>query len=225
LHISTGSTNDLCKEGQINREFLAIASDIQTRGRGRQGKKWSSPPGNISFSIAYLEKNIETPTSLVAGVIARLAICSALGIEDIKLKWPNDLIFKNKKIGGILVERDIQGNEIKTIVGIGINLALSEKEPWWGDLSSFNSSSARDDIINNIIKGFYDFIDGGLSNWQDLWNLSCVHLNKNILIKNNNVVINEGIFIGINNKGALLLKVNKEIKEYAFGEISIEGIY
>lgn len=162
---------------------------------------------------------------MVAGVIARLAICSALGIEDIKLKWPNDLIFKNKKIGGILVERDIQGNKIKTIVGIGINLALSEKEPWWGDLSSFNSSSARDDIINNIIKGFYDFIDGGLSNWQDLWNLSCVHLNKNILIKNNNVVIDEGIFIGINNKGALLLKVNKEIKEYAFGEISIEGIY
>ena len=92
-------------------------------------------------------------------------------------------------------------------------------------MSSFNSSSARDDIINNIIKGFYDFIDGGLSNWQDLWNLSCVHLNKNILIKNNNVVIDEGIFIGINNKGALLLKVNKEIKEYAFGEISIEGIY
>ena len=106
---------------------------MQTKGRGRQGKEWSSPPGNISFSIAYLEDSSEIPISLIAGVISKLAISKALNVDEIKLKWPNDLIYKNKKIGGILVEKEIKGIYYKTIVGIGINLSLDDKEPWWGD--------------------------------------------------------------------------------------------
>ena len=198
---------------------------MQTKGRGRQGKEWSSPPGNISFSIAYSENTSEIPISLIAGVISNLAISKALNINEIKLKWPNDLIYKNKKIGGILVEKEIKGIYCKTIVGIGINLALDEKEPWWGDLNSFNSKTARDDILNNLIQGFFSYIDGELLDWKDVWNDNCAHMGKKIKIKKNHTIIDEGIFIGINDKGALLLETNKNIKKYSFGEISIEGIY
>ena len=107
---------------------------MQTKGRGRQGKQWISPAGNISFSIAYLNDTDDVPISLIAGVISQLAITKALEVKEIKLKWPNDLIYRNKKIGGILVEKEISGAQNKTIVGIGVNLALDEKEPWWGDL-------------------------------------------------------------------------------------------
>ena len=53
LHDTIGSTNDFCKITTLKKEFLVVASDMQTKGRGRQGKKWISPAGNISFSIAY----------------------------------------------------------------------------------------------------------------------------------------------------------------------------
>jgi BirA family biotin operon repressor/biotin-[acetyl-CoA-carboxylase] ligase len=162
---------------------------------------------------------------LIAGVISQLAISKALNVSEIKLKWPNDLIYKNKKIGGILVEREISGSQNKTIVGIGINLALNEKEPWWGDLKSFNIQNSRDDILNNLIRGFFQFTDGDLVNWVELWNLHCAHKNKIIKIFNNKILIDEGIFAGINSKGALLLKSDKDLKEYNSGEILIEGIY
>ena len=224
LHDTIGSTNDFCKITTLKKEFLVAASDMQTKGRGRQGKKWISPAGNISFSIAYKNADDE-PISLIAGVISQLAISKALNVSEIKLKWPNDLIYKNKKIGGILVEREISGSQNKTIVGIGINLALNEKEPWWGDLKSFNIQNSRDDILNNLIRGFFQFTDGDLVNWVELWNLHCAHKNKIIKIFNNKILIDEGIFAGINSKGALLLKSDKDLKEYNSGEILIEGIY
>ena len=225
LHKTIESTNDFCKITPLEKEFLVVTSDMQTKGRGRQGKKWISPAGNISFSIAYLSDTDDVPISLIAGVISQLAITKALEVKEIKLKWPNDLIYRNKKIGGILVEKEISGAQNKTIVGIGVNLALDEKEPWWGDLKSFNIESSRDDILNNLIKGFFRFADGQLFNWKDSWNLHCAHKNKIIKIINNELVIDEGIFVGINSKGALLLESEQGIKEYSSGEISIEGIY
>jgi len=225
LHKTIESTNDFCKITPLEKEFLVVTSDMQTKGRGRQGKRWISPAGNISFSIAYLNDTDDVPISLIAGVISQLAITKALEVKEIKLKWPNDLIYRNKKIGGILVEKEISGAQNKTIVGIGVNLALDEKEPWWGDLKSFNIESSRDDILNNLIKGFFQFADGQLFNWKDSWNLHCAHKNKIIKIINNELVIDEGIFVGINSKGALLLESEQGIKEYSSGEISIEGIY
>lgn len=220
-----GSTNDLCRETKLNKDFLVISADKQTKGRGRQGKKWSSPSGNISFSIAFEYNKPEMPISLIAGVIAQSSISKALRANNIKLKWPNDLIYKNKKIGGILVENDEIGKKTKTVVGIGINLALEEKEPWWGDLSSFNSINTRDNILNNMIKGFYAFIDDELNDWKRLWEENCAHTNKRIKIIHNNKIIDEGIFSGINEKGALIIDSGGDLKEYKYGEISIEGIY
>ena len=225
LYNTTTSTNDVGKEMPLNKEFLVISSDIQTKGRGRESKKWHSPSGNVCFSITFIEKDPNIPISLITGVIAQIAITNALNAKNIQLKWPNDLIYKNKKIGGILVEKEIEGSYIKTIVGIGINLDIDKKEPWWGDLSKFSNSKTRDLILNNLIKGFFGFVDGKLINWMDAWNKNCCHMNKIINIKNNNKIIENGEFIGISAKGALLLKKDNTIKEYSFGEISIEGIY
>ena len=226
LYESTTSTNDLCKKNAVKKDFLVISADKQTHGRGRQGKKWHSPSGNICFSIAFMDKDPAMPLSLIAGVIAQKAISDALGTNNIKLKWPNDLICNKKKIGGILVEKVSIGTKLKAIVGIGINLELDEKESWWGDLSSFKSAkNIRNEILNNLIKGFIDFKDGRLVDWMDDWNNNCCHMNMMIDIKNNNEIIEQGKFKGINDKGALLLKTRNDLIEFEFGEISIEGIY
>lgn len=90
----------------------------QTRGRGRQGKKWVSPSGNLYFSVLFFsEKNIDPSFSLVAGG----AVIKALeneGESNLQIKWPNDIILNGSKVGGILCE-NFSG---KLIVGIGLNL-------------------------------------------------------------------------------------------------------
>ena len=111
-------------------------------------------------------------------------------------------------------------------MGIGINLNHPKKEAWWGDLQKFKMHLRRDELINKIIHSYIQFCDNGISNWQELWHAHCVHLNHEIKIKQNNKVIDEGIFLGVNDDGSLNLKMdnNKETK-YEYGEISIEGIY
>ena len=98
------------------------------------------------------------PTSLITGVICKNSIKNVNSAVNVSLKWPNDILYKNKKVGGILVEKEHYENKIKTIIGIGINLSLKNKKSWWGDLSEFNLQDQRNDliveIINNLIKAF-----------------------------------------------------------------------
>jgi len=152
------STNEECKRSLSSKMLSVKIANKQTKGRGRRGKNWSSPSlGNIYMSIA--QKNVETdfPLSLSAGVISYDAISSITENEKLGLKWPNDIIFDNKKVGGILVEQEILGKDILSITGIGININLQDKEAWWGDLSGLGVEIKREEIINKIILGFLNF--------------------------------------------------------------------
>ena len=205
-----------------------IISEEQTQGKGRLGKSWSSPKsGNIYMSIAFKGVYKNYPLSLIAGIICKESICTLLDEDVIGLKWPNDLIFLKKKVGGILVEKEIIGNEQLNIIGIGLNLYHSKKESWWGDLSSRGLRSKRNELINSILIQFMNFIDNGMVDWDLKWQEYCIHMRSNIKIKQNNIVIDSGLFNGINKDGSmsLLSDNNKSERNYPYGEISIEGVY
>ena len=223
---SIDSTNTQCKRQELSKKYLLVISEHQSDGRGRAGKSWSSPKlGNIYMSLAFKNAFNNSPLSLIVGSIVAEAIKSITNSEHIGLKWPNDILLKNKKIGGILVENEIQNNNIKTIVGIGINLSLEEKEDWWGDLSEFKDKIDRNYLINQISAMIIGFIELNKLNWKDIWNKNCVHMNKKIKIASNNKVMHEGIFIGIEDDGSMNLKVANNVKNFKFGEISIQGVY
>ena len=100
------STNDVCKEEHKKSSIITvITADKQTRGRGRNNKAWASPKGNISFSFGYTCSGLIDGLSVKAGLTVAKTISKSLG-RPVKLKWPNDLIFQSKKIGGILVEAE-----------------------------------------------------------------------------------------------------------------------
>ena len=222
------STNEECKRINQKKQLHVIISEEQTHGKGRLGKSWSSPKsGNIYMSIAFKGLYKNYPLSLIAGIICRESICAELDEDVIGLKWPNDLIFLNKKVGGILVEKEIMGNEQLNIIGIGLNLYLSEKESWWGDLSSKDVKLKRNELINSILKGVFNFIDDGMDDWDLKWQKYCIHMKANIKIKQNNTVIDSGSFNGINKDGSmnLLSDNDKSLRNYPYGEISIEGVY
>lgn len=126
------STNQYLIESIKNIKSGDICiSEYQTKGRGRFGKNWFSPFGyNIYLSLYWcFKKNISSilGISLVIGVVIAETINKLTG-SDIKVKWPNDLYIKNKKIAGILVESINKKNISHIIIGIGINVKKNNQE-------------------------------------------------------------------------------------------------
>lgn len=104
----------------------ALIVDYQTEGRGQAGNSWFASKGkNLLFSIAIYPQNIQAEEQFLILQIISLAIKSTLDqcIDSVRIKWPNDIYVGDKKIGGILIENNIQGKSIESsIIGIGLNI-------------------------------------------------------------------------------------------------------
>lgn len=111
---------------------LVICARAQTGGVGRHGRNWSSPPGNLYWTV-LLDDPADIPRDAGLAFAAGLAIIdalAALGIppDRLRLKWPNDVLLDGRKIAGLLVEASLTGAQARIIVGIGINVATSPAE-------------------------------------------------------------------------------------------------
>jgi BirA family biotin operon repressor/biotin-[acetyl-CoA-carboxylase] ligase len=117
------STNSLLLARGSARPVL-LATDEQSAGRGRRGRRWHSPAGaGVLFSLALpLSRPVRelAGLSIVTGLGAVRAL-RALGATDVGLRWPNDLLARGAKLGGILVETRAQGSGCLTVVGVGVN--------------------------------------------------------------------------------------------------------
>jgi BirA family biotin operon repressor/biotin-[acetyl-CoA-carboxylase] ligase len=165
------------------------------------------------------------PISLISGLICKKAIDKLIRKPSIMLKWPNDILFNDKKIGGILVETEINKENIKTIIGIGINLNIDKEESWWGDLSKFALESKRNELINLILVEFLNVFDNSYDNWPDDWKKSCMHINKEIEIYDGKRHQKKGIFKDIDAQGNAVIESNEGEEVIATGQISIKGVY
>ena len=145
---SVKSTNDiairLIKKNNIRPSI--ILSETQTKGRGTMGKKWISKKGNLFLSIFFdmTKKKIDFKKFAVLNAYLLKSILTKKFSNKIKIKWPNDLLFKRKKICGILQETVINAGKKFLIVGIGINTNLNPKN------SSFSSTSLKHITNKNI---------------------------------------------------------------------------
>ena len=116
------STNNKCFKLKDKNNFIVIA-DKQTRGRGRYDRNWHSPAGkNLYFSLLIHKPVLDYNEICILTSAAVLEVLEKYD-PDICLKWPNDIIYKNKKISGILIERKFTGNILKfVVIGVGINI-------------------------------------------------------------------------------------------------------
>ena len=131
---SLASTNSALLAGRSRRagraagEFDFLAAEHQTAGRGRRARQWLAPPGgalclSLGWSFAALPSGAAA-LSLAVGVCARRALAS-IGHVPMQLKWPNDLLVEDRKLGGILIElRAESAGPAYVVIGIGINCAL-----------------------------------------------------------------------------------------------------
>ena len=220
------STNEISKNAPIENEFNLILAEKQTAGKGRHGKNWYSPKnGNIYMSLSTKKELNYAPLSLLVGIICAQVLTKYTNKGAVRLKWPNDIVVNNKKIGGILVEKVVSDNETTTIVGIGINFLIDSQEKWWGDLSNFNIGDSRDQIISMITSNIISIFDKENEDWINEWLKYCMHINKEVkIIKANNSSEN-AIFKSIDQDGCALLETKMGIKIFNSGEITIKGVY
>lgn len=220
------------------RAHVCLA-EIQTAGRGRRGRTWMSPFGaGISMSIGWQFREAP-PTfsalSLAVGVAVVRAL-QRLGASEVGLKWPNDVVWRNRKLGGILIEmRAESGGPATVVIGTGLNvrmpgsvrLALAEQQaaliadvheilkdqtPTRSQLAA----AVADEIIAMLqifaIHGFEPFLD----EFRRLDTLA--HAPIKVINGTDSIL---GIASGVEVDGALLVDVNGELRRFVSGEVSV----
>jgi BirA family biotin operon repressor/biotin-[acetyl-CoA-carboxylase] ligase len=129
LLATTTSTNDEAKRAAKSgaAHGTTWVAEVQTAGRGRQGRTWTSPPGeNLLFSVLArvdLAPSKIPRIALVAGLAVLDAVARAAPEAEVKIKWPNDVLVGGRKVAGILVEAVTSGSRVDAlVVGIGVNV-------------------------------------------------------------------------------------------------------
>ena len=125
-----GSTNDFLKDlakQHAIENFTIVTAESQTSGRGQRGAVWQSEPGkNLTMSLFLRFYDREAEQLFVLNVITGLVIAQVLKdlqIPAITLKWPNDIMSGNKKVGGILIENNVKtATNFESVIGIGLNV-------------------------------------------------------------------------------------------------------
>nr|VFJ53639.1 MAG: BirA family transcriptional regulator, biotin operon repressor / biotin-[acetyl-CoA-carboxylase] ligase [Candidatus Kentron sp. DK]VFJ57418.1 MAG: BirA family transcriptional regulator, biotin operon repressor / biotin-[acetyl-CoA-carboxylase] ligase [Candidatus Kentron sp. DK] len=209
-------------------------AEYQSAGKGRRGRHWVSPFGaNIYLSVSRRFGVLsEGPQglSLVVGV-AIVSALADLGINGVGLKWPNDLLWEGKKLGGILLELSGEpGGPWRVIAGLGLNVNLPPEvartiDQPWVDLRTVagrnpgrNRVAGR--ILAHLLPALETFAAEGFAPFRPRWEALDAARNRPVVIKEPDREIH-GIARGVDEAGALLLSVDGRIRKILAGDLSL----
>jgi BirA family biotin operon repressor/biotin-[acetyl-CoA-carboxylase] ligase len=219
--------------------FAAVVlAEHQTGGRGRRGRAWVAPPGGaLCLSVGW--QYAELPADLSAlSLIVGLCVVNALhelGVT-VQLKWPNDLVTAQGKLGGILIEmRAEAGGPVHVVIGIGLNVRLDEEDRATikaagniaDDIRSHREPApGRNEIVAGIVKrlvlALRDFPRHGLKPHLSHWNACDVLFDREVNVENAGE-ITRGIARGIDAHGALLVETPGGVQRFISGEVSVRA--
>lgn len=220
-------------------EGALVVADMQTAGRGRRGRTWSSPAGlNVYFTLILKPQYVPDKASMVTLVMA-LAVAEGIretcGVEA-GIKWPNDIVANGKKVCGILTEMSVERDFIHhVVIGVGINVGLQEFAPELAaTATSLQAECGRKvpkaTLVANIMKAFekhYEVFRGkaDLSGLIGCYNEMLVNRDREVRVLDPKGEYN-GIARGINEVGELLVELpDGRVEKVYAGEVSVRGIY
>ncbi|MBI5462581.1 MAG: bifunctional biotin--[acetyl-CoA-carboxylase] ligase/biotin operon repressor BirA [Gammaproteobacteria bacterium] len=209
-------------------------AEWQRAGRGRQGRVWVSPFG-CNLYLSLLWRFAAGPASL-AGLSLAVGVALVQALRDcvdadFGLKWPNDLLWRGRKLGGILVE--IAGESSgpsHAIIGMGLNIRMPDDaageigQPWVDlyrisrEQPSRNALAAA--VLNRLVAAMQAFESQGLKAFLDAWRALDVTAGKAVQLHLATETV-DGHAHGIDDDGALLIRVGNDLRRYASGEISL----
>ena len=205
-----------------------VVAENQTRGRGRQGRTWESPPqgfyGTITFATEAPLASL-TGLSLVVGV-ATLELLSSLGCE-VGLKWPNDVLDRNgRKVSGVLIELVQERGLTFVLIGIGINL-VGQPESLKQEAASILGLSGRAirpaaiaaRLCPTLWQAWNRFQAQGFAPFKPEWTQHALFLDSELTIDVGQKEIVRGTFRGVSDEGHLLLEVAGKTRTIFSGHI------
>ena len=220
------STNEWILQNipNLNKGDLCL-TEYQTAGRGRRGRQWLSPfAGQMIFSFYWTfdpRKSIEG-LSLVIG----LAIAEVLNVQ---VKWPNDILFDGRKLGGILVEiANHKNGLLNLVIGVGINVSLpmqTEISQPYAQLSEMDPDIDRQTLFPTLIQHLYVRLErfekeGINAEFQQAWQNHNAFFNSEVNVITEQRVIS-GIEQGIDERGYLKVLCGDEVRMFNGGEVSL----
>jgi BirA family biotin operon repressor/biotin-[acetyl-CoA-carboxylase] ligase len=226
------STNSLMvsmSQKNILDQGTVIITENQTSGRGQAGNKWIAEPGvNLTFSVFLKPTFLEPANQFYLNMAIGLALCHAISdsIDNkVLLKWPNDLMVKGKKVCGILIENQIQGQTLsQSVVGIGLN--LNQKAFEWANATSLSVLAGKDfdkqtifEIMLVRIEAYYNLLfKKKLSTLKEEYYSVLYWKNEEHQFEVQNKLI-FGTIVGVDDAGRLQVNSGGKVTGYNFKEI------
>ena len=208
LLLTVTSTNDEIKNYPAP---CALVAEQQEKGRGRYGRSWTSPfAAGIYLSLRLRSARQDmSGLSLVVGVV----IARVLAPIDIKLKWPNDLIIAEQKLGGILIELA----EEDLIIGVGINHNQFSGQAYLLQFHRYSRNLLVASLINQLLSATQEFLVNGLTSFRQDWQERDILRGREVRIRNGETVV--GRCEGIDEQGALLVRTSDGIRQIRSGSL------
>ncbi len=212
-HDSVASTNDEAhaRVASGKHDPVWIAAAQQTSGKGRLGRHWVSRPGNLYASLIWpsdVKVQHLASLSLVAGLAVRDAVLMTGAVEQVQLKWPNDVLLGGRKMSGVLIETMARNEHHTVVIGCGVNLAHHPADTRWPatDLSACGIIIEPHTMLENLRTAMHtrlqQWADGsGLSSIHDDWMTAALGHGARVSVDGGK----QGVFTGLSEDGALEL--------------------
>jgi len=231
---TVSSTNDVAKKMAADGAGAGtvIISAQQEDGRGRQGREWISPKGNLYMSCVLKPKILARDAGQLSFIVA-VALANVIdpflpNTAELKLKWPNDLLLRDRKVAGILLEADTQSSgEVNWVVlGLGVNVMIAPPDSISINEITLSQSELE---ISDIAHNFCVELDRLLKQWQEkgfgpvrqAWLDRAAGLQEAIRVRLPNETF-FGVFHGLSDDGSLqLLLENGDMKLITSGQVFI----
>jgi BirA family biotin operon repressor/biotin-[acetyl-CoA-carboxylase] ligase len=215
--------------------FTVVVTENQIKGRGQQGSTWESEVGkNLIFSVFVTFDALSVLDKKYLNYAVSLAIFEVLQQENIPriaIKWPNDILSANKKIGGILIENSLKGSKISSsVIGIGLNVNQTRFSSTLEKASSLKLTSNRSFNLEQLLEDMVVSLQSkiALLNTKDFSSLESSYLrvlykkNTPTMFKDRKGVLFMGIIRGISMDGKLQVELEDEmLREFGIKEISL----
>lgn len=230
------STNDFFKDKKASESlgnYTVAWSLQQTQGKGQRGTDWAAEQGkSLTFSMLVKEFALPLDELFKYNMVVALAVYKALKnlqIPDLAIKWPNDILSANRKIGGILIENAIKSASIDSVIGIGINVNQSN----FTDLPQAGSlylATKREWDMEEVLVAVASEVKFALENWE-LTRVNCWEEYYQALYKYQQwmpfVTADgnrfQGKIIGVSPQGRLQVQdQNDAVNDYEIKEIKME---
>jgi BirA family biotin operon repressor/biotin-[acetyl-CoA-carboxylase] ligase len=214
---------------------LVCSAEQQSAGRGRRGRAWVSPfARNLYLSVVWQYHQgaaaLEGLSLAVGVAVARALVAN--GLPPVQLKWPNDVVYRGAKLGGVLLEMtgDAAGT-CQVIVGVGLNVAMPDAaatgiDQAWTDIETISGgvrpgrNTLLAALLNKLLPLLANFEQQGFGPWRDEWLALDAFAGESVVL-HSGAQDTTGVARGVDARGALQLETATGIQSIYGGEISL----